>query len=148
MIECPFEADTLFAAMHEKWDPTLREHVATCPVCSDVSVVAGALHREAELPQPSELPDSGRIWWMSQLRARREAARTAGRPITAIQVLAFSAAMGLLGACFGATSQWFQATVRWAGALQLPWSTVALLGGLAALVLVIAFAIVASIGLE
>ena len=85
---------------------------------------------------------------MSQLRARREAARTAGRPITAIQVLAFSAAMGLLGACFGATSQWFQATVRWAGALQLPWSTVALLGGLAALVLVIAFAIVAAIGLE
>lgn len=148
MIECPFEADALFAAMHENWDPTLRKHVASCPVCSDVSVVAGALHREAEVPEHLELPDGGRVWWMSQLRARREAARTAGRPITAIQVLAFSAAMGLLGACFGATSQWFQATVRWAGALQLPWTTVALLGGLAALVLVVPIAIVAAIGRE
>lgn len=146
MIECPFEADALFAAMHEKWDPTLREHVATCPVCSDVVVVAGAVHREAEAPERLELPDSGRIWWMSQLRARREAAKTAGRPITAIQVLAFSAAMGLLGACFGATSQWFQATIQWLGALQLPWSTVALLCGAGALVLVVPFAIVAAIG--
>jgi len=46
------------------------------------------------------------------VRARREAARTAGQPITAIQVLAFAAAMGLLGACFGALSEWFQAALR------------------------------------
>jgi hypothetical protein len=58
------------------------------------------------------LPDSGRVWWRAQMRARREAAQTAGRPITAAQVIAFACAMGLFGACFGATSAWFQAAVR------------------------------------
>lgn len=148
MMECPFEADALFAAIHSKWEPALREHVATCPVCADVAVVSRAIHQEMETPLTVELPDAGRVWWMSQLRARREAARNAGRPITAIQVLAFSAAMGLLGACFGATSAWFQEAVKWAGAIQLPWGMVALVGGLAALFLIVPFAIVAAIGRE
>ncbi len=147
MTECPMEADALFAAIHDQWAPGLREHVAGCPVCADVAVVAGAVGVEAETAVAAvELPEAGRVWWMAQLRARREAAKTAGRPITAIQVLAFSAAMGLLGACFGATSEWFQGTVRWAGAIQLPWTTVAGIAGLAALVLVVPFAIVAVIG--
>ena len=56
-------------------------------------------------------PDSGHVWRVAQLRARREAVKTAGRPITAIQVMATGCAFGLLGACFGATSAWFQAVV-------------------------------------
>ena len=58
------------------------------------------------------VPDSGRVWWLAQLRARREAAEAAGRPITAAQVVAFACAVGLLGACFGATSTWFQSALR------------------------------------
>jgi hypothetical protein len=46
------------------------------------------------------------------MRARREAAQTAGRPITVAQVIACACAMGLLGACFGATSAWFQAALH------------------------------------
>jgi hypothetical protein len=53
-------------------------------------------------------PDSGHVWRVAQLHARREAVRNAGRPITAIQVMALACAFGLLGACFGATSEWFQ----------------------------------------
>jgi hypothetical protein len=58
------------------------------------------------------VPDSGRVWWLAQVRARREAAKTAGRPITAAQVLAFGCSVALLGACFGATSTWFQAALQ------------------------------------
>ncbi len=46
------------------------------------------------------------------MRARREAVQAAGRPITAAQVIAFACAVALFGACFGATSTWFQAALR------------------------------------
>jgi hypothetical protein len=58
------------------------------------------------------IPDSGRVWWKAQIRARREAAEAVGRPITAVQIVAFACAMGLLGACIGATSSWFQAALK------------------------------------
>src|SRR5207237_8139161 len=64
-----------------------------------------------EIREAVVVPDSGRVWWLAQLRARREAARAAGRPITAAQVIAFACAAGLLGACFGATSLWFQSAL-------------------------------------
>jgi hypothetical protein len=54
------------------------------------------------------IPDSGRVWYLAQLRARREAIAAADRPITIVQSMALACATGLLGACFGATSGWFQ----------------------------------------
>jgi hypothetical protein len=66
----------------------------------------------AEIQTSAAIPDSGRMWWIAQLRARREAAKSAGRPITAAQVIAFACAVGLLGACIGATSTWFQTALR------------------------------------
>jgi hypothetical protein len=53
------------------------------------------------------LPDSGRVWWLAQLRARREAAEAANRPLTVAQAIAFVCAVGLLGACLRAASTWF-----------------------------------------
>ncbi|MCU1328410.1 MAG: hypothetical protein JWN34_3780 [Bryobacterales bacterium] len=151
MVECEFEADVLTAVLQSRWpertDGSLRAHAATCPICSDVVAVAGAIHCEAEQTLPAgNIPDAGRVWWVAQMRARREAAKTAGRPITAVQVLAFSAAMGLLGACFGATSEWFQTVVRLAGSIDVHWQTVGLFGGVAALVILIPFALVMAIG--
>jgi len=67
-----------------------------------------------QMPAPVLIPDAGRVWWVAQLRARREAIREAGRPITAAHVIALACAAGLAGACFGATSAWFQAALRWA----------------------------------
>jgi hypothetical protein len=151
MVECEFEADVLAAVMQSRWpervDTELRAHAASCPLCSDVVAVAGAIACEAEQPlRAANIPDAGRVWWVAQMRARREAAKTAGRPITAVQVLAFSAAMGLLGACFGATSEWFQRVVRFAAAIDLAWPTMALLGGVAALLVLIPVAVVVAIG--
>jgi hypothetical protein len=59
------------------------------------------------------VPDSGVVWWRAQIRARREAADAAGRPITAAQAIAFACMVGVLGALIGATStslqKWLQA---------------------------------------
>ena len=55
------------------------------------------------------VPDSGVVWWRAQLRARREAADTAGRPYHPRSVSRVRLARsGLLGACFATTSTWFQ----------------------------------------
>ena len=120
-IECEFEADVLAAV----WSEELRSHVATCPICSDVAAIAAAIEgaREemrAALIIPGVIPDSGRVWWLAQMRARREATKAAGRPITAIQVIALACAVGLLGACFGATSLWFQSALRRFAAFSPP----------------------------
>lgn len=110
--ECEFEPDVLAAVLQSRWperaDSALRAHVADCGICSDVVAVAGAFESARE---EVRVPDAGGIWWRSQLRARREDVTAAGRPITAAQVIAFGCAMGLFGACFGATSAWFQSAL-------------------------------------
>ena len=115
-VECEFESEVLAAALQSRWpdrvDAQLREHVAACAICSGVVFIATAMDdARDEIHAPTVIPDSGSVWWRAQLRARREAAQTAGRPITAAQVIAFACAVGLLGACFGATSTWFQSAL-------------------------------------
>jgi len=116
-VECEFEAEVLSAVMQSRWpervDAALRAHVSGCAICSDVAAIASAVDKaREELRVSAIVPDSGRVWWLAQLRARREAAEAAGHPITAAQAIAFACAAGLLGAGFGATSTWFQAAVR------------------------------------
>jgi len=119
-VECELESEVLAAVLQSRWpgrvDDHLREHVAACAICSDVVAIAGVVdYAREEMRARAVVPDSGRVWWLAQVRARREAAEAAGRPITAAQVIAFACAVGLLGACFGATSAWFQSALRWIG---------------------------------
>ena len=122
-IDCEMESEVLAAVLQDRWparvDASLREHVAACAICADVVLIAGAIDEaREEMRARAVVPDSGRVWWLAQMRARREAAQAAGRPITAVQVIALACAMGLLGACFGATSAWFQSALR-SGAASL-----------------------------
>lgn len=115
-VECEFESEVLSAVLQSRWpervDAALRAHVAACTICSDVVAIAGPIDAAREEMRPLvRVPDSGSVWWRAQLRARREAAEAAGRPITAAQVIALACAVGLLGACFGATSSWFQSVL-------------------------------------
>ena len=115
---CEFEAEVLAAALQSRWpdrvDADLRAHVAGCALCADVAAVAGVIEDAREAAHAHVVvPDSGRVWWLAQLRARREAAQAAARPITITELVAVACAVGLLGACFGATSEWFQAALRW-----------------------------------
>ncbi len=113
LVECEFELDVLAAALHSRLPDHLRAHVEACAICSDVAAIAGAIDdAREEMRASAVIPDSGRVWWLAQMRARREAAKAAGRPITAVQVIALACAVGLLGACFGATSLWFQSALR------------------------------------
>jgi predicted anti-sigma-YlaC factor YlaD len=124
--ECPFEAAVLEAVCLSRWpgrvDEELRAHAAGCPVCRDVAAVASAFDGALEQARSAAvIPGADRLWQAAQLRARHEAILAAGRPITAAQVIAFASAMALLGACFGATSSWFQAGLgRLAAAVQSP----------------------------
>ena len=120
-IECEFEADVLAAVLQSRWpdraEAPLRAHAALCPICRDVALVAAAIDGAREEDRAhAAVPDAGRVWWVAKLRARREAVRAAGRPITAVQVAALACAMGIVGACFGATSAWFQSALRKLGA--------------------------------
>jgi predicted anti-sigma-YlaC factor YlaD len=117
-VECAFEEEVLAAVLETRWpekvDAHLREHAASCVICRDLVEVAGAMGEvRDQMPAPVLIPDAGRVWWIAQLRARREAIREAGRPITAVHVIAFACAAGLAGACFGASSEYFQAALRW-----------------------------------
>jgi hypothetical protein len=119
-VECEFEAEALAAALQSRWpervDAGFRAHVEKCAICSDVVAIAALVDQDREETRAeAAIPDSGRVWWLAQMRARREAAEAAGRPITAAQTIALACAVGLIGACFGATSTWFQAMLRWVG---------------------------------
>ncbi|MDP9172101.1 MAG: hypothetical protein M3N54_15895 [Acidobacteriota bacterium] len=151
-VECEFEPEVLAAVIQSRWpqrvDAQLRTHVAECRICADVAAVAGAIEESREeIRSAAVIPDSGRVWWLAQMRARREAARTAGRPITVAQVLAFASAVGLMGACFGATSAWFQAALPELGRAMGPALMAAvsehgfLIAGAAGLVLLIPAAV-------
>ena len=120
-VECEFEAEVLSAVAQSRWPDRaaadLRAHALVCPICSDVAAVAGAIDEaSAEMRASASVPAAGLVWWRAQLRARREAAKAAGRPITAAQVIALACAAGLLGACFGATSSLFQSLLSRLGA--------------------------------
>jgi hypothetical protein len=127
--ECEFESEVLSAVIQSRWpdrvDAHLRDHAATCGICSDVAIVAGAIDSARdELRAAAVIPDSGRMWWVAQMRARREAVKTASRPIRAVELLAGACAVGFTGACFGATSEWFQSGLQWlkAGIPEIPLS--------------------------
>ena len=119
-VECPHEADVLAAVSTNRWprrvDSELRDHVATCDICTDVIAVVAAFEAETEAARGlARVPDSGIVWWRAQMRARQDATRTAVRPITVAQAVAFAVTVGVAGALFGATASWFQHGVRWLG---------------------------------
>ena len=110
-MECEFESEVLAAVLQARWpdraDAQLRAHVAACQICSDVAAIAGVIEATREdMSAQAVIPNSGRVWWLAQLRARREAAEAANRPMIAVQVVAFVCAVCLLLGCFRAASTW------------------------------------------
>jgi len=119
-FDCPRESDVTDAVFTRRWparvDAELRDHVATCGVCRDLVAVVSAFEDECEQSrETARVPDAASVWWRSQLRAREDAARVAGRPITMAQVVAIAATFAAVGAIFGATSGWFQRGLQWIG---------------------------------
>lgn len=136
--ECVREDEVLMMVSTGRWPEAapaeLRQHADQCQVCRELGLAAAAIGQEAEasasVSKEAEasasvgkeaevsvpnLPSSGTVWWRAQLRARQEAARQVVRPITAAQMMAFAAMVGVAGAVFGATTQWFQRGLRTLG---------------------------------
>ena len=114
-LSCPHEEDVLAAIATGRWpdrvETELRAHAAACAICQDSVAVARAFACR-ETPAGS-VPDASLVWFRAQLRARAEATRLAGRPITIAQAVAFAAVVGVLGAVFGAASPWLRDALRW-----------------------------------
>lgn len=111
--ECRLEEEVL-AALNGALDAEplpsrISEHLAGCERCARLAAMVLALREEGRRMEGfAPVPDAGLVWRRLQRKAWNEAAAAAGRPITAVQVLAFAGAAGVAGACYGATSEWFQ----------------------------------------
>ena len=119
-FECEHESDVLSAVYTNRWpaqvSESLREHVGADAALDDVLAVASAFEADVDLARShAPVPDASIVWWRAQLRARQAATREVVRPITIAQAIGFAAAVGVLGAIFGATATWFQETLRWMG---------------------------------
>jgi hypothetical protein len=107
--ECAREADVLEALQTSAWPECcggeLRTHVQACSSCTDlVDVVQPLLQEHRAAMLEARVPSSGIVWWRAQMRARREAARTATRPINVLEGVAGACALGLLAGLIGFVS--------------------------------------------
>jgi len=140
-LDCPHEGDVLMMVTTGQWPDRapaeLREHAATCALCADVALIAQVINEDADLirgrsnkdadlirgsnedaAMPArQLPSAGTVWWRAQLRARQDAAKAVGRPITVAQGALLAVVGGVAGAVFGATTGWFQSVLQrgWGG---------------------------------
>ena len=85
-VECPFEGEVLSAVIEGWWpdraDTDLRAHVAACPICAAVVAIGTVMEEDRnQLRAAAVVPNAGRVWWLAQMRARREAAAAANRAI-------------------------------------------------------------------
>jgi hypothetical protein len=87
---CENEQAVVEAAWSGRCDPRLRAHIAECPVCAEVALVAHWLRQEDESAQAgAQLPKAGQIWWQAQVRSRQEAAQRAVRPIAVAEMVGY-----------------------------------------------------------
>jgi hypothetical protein len=110
---CPHEqaiADLVVAGRRlDESDNALGAHAAECRACAETLELARLLQDDQKaLCAEAPVPSAGTVWWRATIRARAEAARTAGQPITLLQGIAAATAVGLFVALVGA---WWRSVV-------------------------------------
>jgi len=113
--ECPREPDVIDALTTTQWPEQcgeeLQAHVAACASCRDlVAAIAPLGEAWLDARADAHVPASGMVWWRAQMRARREAARAAARPITVVQAVAGLAGLVLLVSALALLSPWVAAS--------------------------------------
>lgn len=103
---CPREPEIVELVVAGRWtdeaDDALRAHAAQCGACAETLELAGLLRDDQRtLCDEAPVPSAGIVWWRASMRARAEAARTAGQPITLLQGIAAATAVGLFVAFAG-----------------------------------------------
>ena len=120
-LQCQFEQDLLDAVSSRRWpdraDAALRAHVASCSLCSDVAVIAGAFFEDSDCARAEAVvPPASAIWWRAQIRAREEATRVATRPLIAVQIVATLVALVAAIAVAPAASASIRSSIKTLGA--------------------------------
>ena len=78
------------------------------------AIVAEAIAAEASAARAEAAPPSSAIvWWRSQMRARREAAQLADRPIAIVHSLAIACGVGLALALIGVVIAAVRGSLGW-----------------------------------
>src|SRR4029453_5911041 len=116
--ECPNEPRGVESIVDGRWphacDAALVAHAADCVVCGEVVAIASAVHADYDRARAAGgVPPPGLVWWPAQLRARRQIAETATRPITCIHALTGAVAAGLFFALGGLLWPWLRASIQW-----------------------------------
>ena len=119
--ECDREQAVLDALASGRWSTPwgeeVRQHGASCAVCSEVVLVAEALRREEQSAEAEvRLPSAGLVWWKAQLAARRAAEQRAAQPIALVE--RFAQAVGVLSAFGIGVWQWPR-IAGWLGGAKL-----------------------------
>lgn len=95
--KCPFEEEIGAASRSCNWSDALLAHIARCPVCEEVALVACYLSESVAAPVPdTRLPDPGRIWSRAQIAANSAAMERALRPIVWARRFAFGACAAVI----------------------------------------------------
>jgi hypothetical protein len=126
-IQCAFEQELLDAVASKRWpgrlEPSLAAHVGGRSVCRDTVEIA-----QAFLDEPNDagteppLPSAAAIWWRAQIRARKESARLATRPIALVQAIATVCVAAASLAAAPAASAWVRKMIATVGAAT-SWSS-------------------------
>lgn len=89
---CAWEASVAAAALSPDWPADAAEsisnHIGGCASCREVAAVASMLGAAEAAPRARRVPDAAVVWHRAQMRARREDAEDAVRPIVWMQIAA------------------------------------------------------------
>src|SRR5258707_209949 len=104
---CPHEQEIVDLVVSGRWrdegDDALGAHAARCGACAETLELARLLQDDRKaLSEEASVPSAGAVWWRATIRARAEAVRTAGQPITLLQGIAVATAIGLFAGLAGA----------------------------------------------
>jgi hypothetical protein len=82
---CQRESQVVAAVQAGEWSAELRGHLAYCSTCAEAALVAEFLQTEQRTAGLPAQPSAGQVWWKAQIRARREDAERALKPVWAVQ---------------------------------------------------------------
>ena len=120
-IECAFEHEMLQVVSEGRWpdrcDEELRAHATVCAVCADLVEVAAVLaHAHETTVRDARVPDSGVVWFRTQMRLKQDALRASQRTVTIIQAamlgVGLAASVAVLGSMSLLPSDAFGAILR------------------------------------
>lgn len=96
--------------------PALVLHAQKCEVCRDALLVAQFLQAQPpESLHQVRLPGAELVWWKAQLKARREAAERAARPVSIAEFLSLACSL----ACLLGFALWKWSSLRgWLGQMR------------------------------